>query len=477
MLVLLGLNHRSAPVEVRERLAFTEEELDRELRKLAGHAAVHEAFILSTCNRVEILVRAEGPSAGLDAVRGFLAEHAAVTHEELDRYGYHYLGRDAVRHLFEVAGGLDSMILGEPQITGQVKRAYRAAQQAGTTGTVLEGLLRQALATTKRLRTETGISRHPVSVASAAVELAERIFGKLSGRTALLLGAGKMAALVATHLRAHGVGRVVVSSRTYNRAETLARRFDGHAANWDRSREHLERVDIVISGTGAMNQILGKDDVQRALRARRGKPLLLIDIAVPRDIDPAVNELDNAYLYDVDDLQGVVDNNMEARNQAAAAARELVTVGVDSFERWHQSLAVAPTIVSMREAVLELGRREVERFRRRLGPLTPDQDAAVQELTRAVLQKILHRPIRHLKAAAERGDLVSTTRLMQELFVPDGRGGRGGPGRGDSGDAGRRRGRGEADGSRPTADGERPAGDDDREGRGPFRALRGGKES
>jgi glutamyl-tRNA reductase len=417
MLVLLGTNHRSAPLDVRERMAISDAQLVDKLPRLTTMDGVREAVILSTCNRVELLVEAESADRGLRALRAFLEQSRGVTAEVLDRYGYHHFGRDAVRHLFRVASGLDSMILGEPQITGQVKQAYRCAREAGTTGAVLERLLQHALSAAKRVRTETGVSRNAVSVASVAVELARQIFGSFAGRSALVLGAGKMAALVATHLRAQGVARIVVSSRSYQRAARLASRCGGIAANWDEMGHHLAMVDIVVSGTAAMELVLTLADVRGVLRVRRGQPLFIIDIAVPRDVDPRVNELDNVYVYDVDDLQGVVDAHLEARSHAAASAAELIEREVETFEQWVQSLAVAPTIVALRESLLALGERELERFRRRLEPMNPQQQQAVHELVRAVIQKILHRPIRHLKASAGHEEGARSARLFREVFV------------------------------------------------------------
>ncbi len=416
MLVLLGVNHGSAPVEIRERMAVSDGELPAMLGRLTALDGIDEALLLCTCNRVEVLSETSSLRKGMTAIRRFLVEERQISPEEIDRYSYHHHGGEAVRHLLRVAAGLDSMILGEPQITGQVKHAYLMARQAGTTGTMLEHVLQQTLATAKRIRSETGISREPVSIASAAVVLARQIFGDLGGRSALLLGAGKMAALVATHLVAQGVGRVVVASRTFNRAVTLARRFGGEALNWDSALGALDAVDIMVSGTAAPGLVVSKADVQRAVRGRRKGALFLIDIAVPRDVDPAVNELDNVYLYDVDDLQGVVNTNLDSRRRAAEAAESIVEEQVAAFEHWTESLKIAPTIVSLRETLLAVGEAEIERFRKRLGPLDASQEEAVRQLARAIIQKVLHRPIRHLKASAERGDTAAEARLFQELF-------------------------------------------------------------
>ncbi len=416
MLVLFGVNHKSAPLELREKMAFAEPTLGDDLRRMTELPDVDEAMILSTCNRVEILVRADDSRKGLDRVKEFLERERGVSADELQRYTYHYVDRDAARHLFRVASGLDSMVLGEPQILGQVKQAFAAARDAGTVGSILDHLLRNGISAAKRVRTETGISRHAVSIAFAAVELARKIFGDLRGRSALLLGAGKMGALVATHLRNNGVGALTVASRTFNRSAQLAERIGGSACNWDESFTRLTKVDIVVSGTAAPGYVLEKRHVHDAARARRGRPLFLIDIAVPRDVEPAVNDLDNVYLYDVDDLQGVVDDNLEERQRAADEAMQIVEQEVQAFDRWLESLKIAPTIVALREALLSVAQQELERHRRRLGPLSPEQDDQLRQLVRGLIQKILHRPIVHLKGAADRGDAPEVAALYRKIF-------------------------------------------------------------
>jgi glutamyl-tRNA reductase len=416
VLALVGMNHRSAPLPVRERAAFPDADLPAALRRLVGRDGTHEACIVSTCNRVEVLARVTDGKEGAARIKRFLGEERGFTPEEIDRYTYQLHGSDAARHLFEVASGLDSMVLGEPQILGQVKRAYVLAREAGATGSVLEHLLQQCLAAAKRVRTETGISRHAVSIAFAAVELARQIFGDLAGRTCLLLGAGKMTELAARHLTQNGVSRVVVSNRTFDRAVRLAERFDGVAVNWDEGFGWLERADIVVTGTAAAEPILDKSDVHKAMRARRNRPLFLIDIAVPRDVDPSVNELDNVYVYDIDDLQGVVDSNLEQRRRAAAEAARIVEKEVEAFDRWRNALEVTPTIVALRESMLETARRELERFRRRLGPLSAEQEKAIEEMSRGVIQKILHRPTVHLKSLSDRGEAADCAALYREIF-------------------------------------------------------------
>lgn len=421
MLVLLGMNHRSAPLPVREKAGFTEHELTTALPRLAGSRPFQEAMVLSTCNRVELLVRADEAPGAAAALKEFLAEAKGFSVGDLDKYGYTYQGLDAVRHLFQVASGLDSMVLGEPQILGQVKRAYALAKAAGTTGSIVEHAMQHCLSAAKRVRTETGISRHAVSVSFAAVTLARQIFGELSGRTVLLLGAGKMTELAARHLVGSGADKIVVANRTYTRALQLAESFGGSAVNWDEAFAAMQRADIVVTGTAAAQPVVTKADVQHVLAGRRGRPLFLIDIAVPRDVEPAVNTLDGVYLYDIDDLQQVVDANLEERKRAAEDARRHVEEEVATFARWLQSLEVTPTIVSLRRSFQEVGEKEIERHRRRLAGLSEDQQHAVEELTRAVVNKLLHAPLKHLKDAASAGQASATAQSYKEIFaLPEG---------------------------------------------------------
>ncbi len=417
MLLLIGVNHRSAPVALRERVAVSEERIPQILDRLMVVDGIEEALVLSTCNRVEFIARASsGAQPGLAALREFLIEHQGFTAEELSRHSYCFEGRQVVRHLYRVAAGLDSMIVGEPQILGQVKQAYRIAKGQGATGRVLERLLQHGLAAAKRVRTETGISRTAVSVAFAAVELARKIFGELPNRRVLVIGAGKMSDLVAKHLHANGVHDLTVCSRTYNHAETMAARRGGRAVHWDDGLAGVAAADIVVSCTGAPRPILTRDAMMRAVRARHGAPLFVIDIAVPRDVEPCVNELDNVYLYDIDELQGVVDSNLEERRRSAEEALSLIEVEVDAFDLWRRQHEVAPLIVSLRESLLGVAQSEIERFRSRLGSLAPPESRTVEELTRAVVQKILHRPIHHLRGAVERGDVDECAALYREIF-------------------------------------------------------------
>ena len=417
MLILVGCNHRSAPVAFRERLAFRADEIAEALARLRDRDGIDEAFILSTCNRVEILARGDRLSrSGVGVIQRFLCEERAVPPDLLRRYVYHVTGRGAVRHLLAVASGLDSMILGEPQILGQVKQAYLHARGANALGTQLDRLLQHCLVGAKRIRSETGISHNPVSVAYTAVRLARQVFGDLRGRRALLVGAGKMMKLVARHLVSEGVSDIAVTSRNPEHAGELARECDGRALPWDNGSGPLDDFDIVASGTASTETVLDRERVAAAQRARGGAPLFLIDIAVPRDIDPGSRELEGVHLYDIDGLQGVVDANFKERQRAAGRAGRGIEREVEEFERWRRSLQLAPTIAALHDKLLDQARREVERCRRRLGALSPEQERAVHELARSLVQKILHRPVTHLRRAVDRGDIEESTALYREIF-------------------------------------------------------------
>ncbi len=448
MLTLLGMNHRSAPIDLRERACFAEDDVPGALKRIRESTRASEALILATCNRVEILTRTtEGPSIAGE-IRAFLAAERGIDESAIDRHVYVHEGLDAVRHIFSVACGLDSIVLGEPQILGQLKRSFAIAREAGSTGAVLDRLLQHALSAARRVRTSTGISRHAVSVAYVATHLARTIFDGLEGRSALLIGAGKMTELAARHLAANGVSDLTVANRTYARASTLAETLGGVAIPWDDFPRELSRVDIVLTGTGAVIPVVTKEHVRAALGARRGRPLFIVDIAVPRDVEPAVHDLPGVYLYDVDDLQGIADEGLEERRRAAHEARRMLDVEVVSFDRWRQAVDLGPTIAALSEHLHGVGRDEIERFSRRLGTMTPAQLTIVMDLTRSVIQKVLHTPIVSLKSAAERGEAAARAALYREIF-------------------------GLGTGEPPEPHGSRD--DNDETGSGPTHAIQGGK--
>jgi glutamyl-tRNA reductase len=418
---LYGVNHQSAPLELRERLVVPEGDLVGAVARLVRAEGLDEGLILSTCNRTELLAHGAGPAAE-EALRRFLQGQGHVTGADLDQHTYLHVDQDAVRHIFRVACSLDSMIVGEPQILGQVKEAYAAAHAAGGLKSVLDSLLQRAFAVAKKVRTETGIARAPVSIAHAAAARAHEIFGDLRRSAVAILGAGKMARIAAQHIAADGVGSITVVNRSYQRGAELALELGGEALSWERMNEVMERSDIVIVSTGAPHHIVNREDAHRVARARRGRPVFFIDIAVPRNVDPRVNDVDNVYLYDIDDLKSVAEAGMRERRNEARIAEEMVEKEAVAFVEWLRSLEVAPTIVALREHMHALGAAELERFRGRLGALTPEQQQALEEYRTALMNKVLHHPIQALKRSASRPGAGQLVALLREAFGLDGQG-------------------------------------------------------
>ncbi|MGI9862577.1 glutamyl-tRNA reductase [Moorella naiadis] len=416
-IVATGLNHRTAPVAVREQLAFARHGLPAALCKLKGETGVAGCVILSTCNRTEVYLACSQEEAGLRAAKNFLGRSCHLAAAELEGYLYTFNTHHAVRHLFRVAAGLDSMILGEDQILAQVAEAYQVAREAGTTNNVLNTLWQQAITAGKRVRTETRIDANTVSVSYAAVELARQVFhDDLAGRTVLVVGAGKMSTLAARYLKDKGVATVLVSNRSYDRAVALADAIGGRAVRLDALEDYLSRADIVISCTAASHYILHREQVARAVATRPGVPLMLIDIAVPRDIEPAVAGLPGVKLYDIDDLQQVVLANLEERKKAARQAEAIVTAEVEAFFRWLGSLSVVPTIVALKEKASAIKDAEVRRACNRLGELTPRQQNIIAAMANTIVNQLLHEAVVNLKTAAltSRGHLY--TEALQQLF-------------------------------------------------------------
>ncbi len=416
-LLLVGLNHRTAPVEVRERFALEKKgthPLDI-LRQELPQAS--EAYFLSTCNRVEFLLVTEEVEETLAGLKDLLARETGLPRSRFEPHLYVLRDREAVRHLFRVAAGLDSMVLGEPQILGQVKEAYREAARRRTTGPILNRLLHRTFSVAKRVRTETGIGSYAVSVSYAAVELAKKIFGSLRGKKALLVGAGEMAELAAQHLLSAGVEKMLVANRTFSRAVELAERFRGEAYSLEELPECLLEADIVISSTGAPGYVITRETVKPLLRKRRLRPLFFIDIAVPRDIEPAVNELENVYVFDIDDLKQVVEENLGRRRKEARRADRIIEEEVLKFERWLRELEVYPTIKALREKAEEIRRRELARTLPRLRNLSPEDKEALEVMTEAIVNKILHAPILYLKMGYHRmgREAITTVRRVFDL--------------------------------------------------------------
>jgi len=411
-LALVGLSHKTAPVEIRERLAFSNDALRSALTSLVDRRRVNEAMILSTCNRVEVV--AESPDDRL--IRDFICEFHQISHDSVSTHLYSYRNVEAIRHVFRVTASLDSMVIGEPQILGQVKEAFRIAMDAGTVGMHLSALMNRAFAVAKKVRSETGISQSAVSVSYAAVELARKIFGDLSGKTVMIIGASKMGELAAKHLRRAGASSVLVTNRTFERAVELAKVFEGAAVPFEHFTDHMTGADIVITSTGAPHFIIGRNLAEQVIHRRKNKPIFFIDIAVPRDIDPAVNQIDNAFLYDIDDLQQVIDANLKERFKEAMRAEQIVDDEVEAFCLKMQTRDVVPTIVQLRESLEKVRRDEIERNRRHLKDLSPEQQAAVDQITKSIVNKILHPPIEQLKQMAHDPQGADLAEIIRKIF-------------------------------------------------------------
>jgi glutamyl-tRNA reductase len=419
-LVLVGINHRTAPVEVREKMVIQESRQAAALADLVRREGIREGLILSTCNRTEVAVSTHGSDEPEQSLRQFLADTHRCNLDPYEAHLYWLRQRQVVDHLFRVAASLDSMIVGEAQILGQVKRAALIAREAGALRGELHDVVEHALAVGRRVRRETAIGVAAVSVSTAAVELAKSIFGSLEGKTVFILGSGKMSELAARSLASSGVSDILVSSRTHERALDLAARFHGEAVPFDRIFHHLANTDIAICSTGSPHFMIQKAQVEELLSARKNRPIFFVDLAVPRDVDPAVNDLDNAFVYDIDDLGRVVQNNRKQRNREAAWAEEIVQQETDRMMRRLESIELAPTIVALDERLQSIREAELERFNGRLAGLTPDQRETVNALTQAILNKILHGPVSELKDAAGRPDHGTLVQLVRRLFgVPD----------------------------------------------------------
>jgi len=410
---LIGVNHRSAPVEVRERLAIPESRLPDACRDLTSYPGIEEGMVISTCNRVEIVTHTANGTADL---RGFLHDYFRLEAEELDPHLYEFRGKDAVRHLFRVASSLDSMVVGEAQILGQVKEAYATARAVGAVRGQLDQLFSRAFAVAKRVRSETAVGSSSVSIASVAVELAKKIFGTLEGKTVFIVGAGKVSELAARHLMAHGCASIFVSNRTYERAIGLAEKFDGQAIKFDDLYNSCDRADIVITSTGSPHAIFRREHGEQFLSRRKNRPMFFIDIAVPRDVSPEMARLDGIFTYDIDDLQQAVTSHVADRGKEAELAEAIISSEVERFEAKLQTLDVVPTIVSLQDHLETIRQAEIDRVRGRLGPLTPEQEIAVEALTRGIINKVMHTPITTLKTAAKESEATTIVDVVRRLF-------------------------------------------------------------
>jgi len=416
-IILLGMNHKTAPVEMRERLAVACRQEVNPLRLLPRLENVDELLFLSTCNRVEFLFTCRDRDGGLKEVTALLRTYLGLDSTEgVENHVYAFRGMEAVRHVFRVASSLDSMVVGEPQILGQLKSAYREATEWRTVKVILNRLLHKTFSVAKRVRSETCIGSNAVSISYAAVELAKKIFGSLQDKRVLLIGAGEMAELAAEHLLAQGVRHMVVANRTLERAVDLAKRFRADTTPFEHILNALKNTDIVLSSTGAPEPILKYNDVRARMRERRNKPLFFIDIAVPRDIDPKINEIDNVYLYDIDDLQGVIDLNREERKKEAERAEHIIAGETLKFQEWMATLNVVPTIVALREKAETIRRSELQRTLSHLPHMSEKDRLAVEALTEAIVKKLLHDPIVFLKKKADRSTKDMYVDYTQQLF-------------------------------------------------------------
>jgi glutamyl-tRNA reductase len=417
-IVCIGLNHETAPVEVRERLALKGDSLQEALQWLKRQPGIQETVVLATCNRVELyLVTEQGVGQIEPIVRDYFTDSRGIEEADWGRFHYQYGYHKAITHLFRVASGMDSMVIGEPQIAGQVKDAYREAVHQKAVGTILNRLFHRSFHVSKRVRTETELASRAVSVSYVAVELARKIFGDLTDRQALLAGAGEMAELAARHLAGNGIGRILVASRTLENARRLAAAFQGEAIEMEAIPDCLERIDILLCSTAAPGYILQADQVRQAMRTRRNKPVFIIDIAVPRNIDPEVNTIENVYLYDIDDLQKVLQANLAERKKELTQAESIVQEEVRSFLAWMDGLDLVPTIVSLRQRAEEIRTGELKKALSVLEtPLSEKDRQAIEAMSQAIVNKILHGPVSTLKKAEERGEPPGLADAARRLF-------------------------------------------------------------
>ena len=414
-LTVLGVNHKTAPIELRERIAISREQLPEVTRALADTPGVAECMIVSTCNRVELVAALDSNDVDLS---GFLCRHFGLDESLLASHIYEHRDQFAVRHMFRVAASLDSMVVGEPQILGQVKEAFAVARESGAVGGQLEHLLQSAFSAAKKVRTETEIGSSSVSIASVAVELARKIFGSLHGRTVFLVGAGKMSELAARHLVQQGAGTILVTNRTEERARKMAEPFKGRVIPWDKIYEAAAEADIIVTSTGAPHHIFNPEHGHAFMHKRRNRPMFFIDIAVPRDVNPLMSKLEGLFVYDIDDLQQVAAAHMKERSRSASDAETMIAGEVERFHQRQRTVNVAPAIVALQRQAEDLRQAEHRRMQARLSTLTPEQLEAVEALTRGLVNKFLHPPMLALKQAARENDSARVEALCDTWSLP-----------------------------------------------------------
>jgi glutamyl-tRNA reductase len=418
-LLLAGVNHQTARVDLREKLCSLLPEAEVSYPLLLSYPEIREVMFYTTCNRVEVLCVTGAEAEASSLLSAFFARHPEITPAVLTESLYLHRDQEAVRHLFRVAASLDALVVGEPQILGQVKEAYRVATEHQATGPILNKLLHKTFSVAKRVRTETGIGDHAVNVSYAAVALGKKIFGDLKGKNVLLLGAGEMAELALEHLQSQGAGAIVIANRTLERGVRLAERFGGEAVSLEEVESQLLTADVLLSSTGSASYLLNREQVRAAMRRRRQRPLFMIDIGVPRDLDPGINELDNVYLYNIDDLKEVVEENRERRQEAAVQAERMVAAETLKFMDWLQTLSVYPTIISLKEKAHAICQAELKKTLGHLGPLTPEQEQSLAIMTEAIINKLLHDPIIFLKGNHHRKRGEAELALVRRLFNLD----------------------------------------------------------
>jgi glutamyl-tRNA reductase len=419
-IIVVGLNHRTTPIEIREKFSISDAQLREALIRLKSYHGIDEGLILSTCNRVEVCAVVQKLQTGFQRIKEFFEDyHTGLSPEEWNASLYLYSGDEAVRHVFRVASSLDSMVIGEPQILGQLKEAFNIALHQNATGVILNKVFRKAISVAKRVRTETKIAENAVSISFAAVELAKKVFGRLEGKEALLVGAGEMAELAVRHLLDNGVRKVMITTRNFDNAIELAKRFDGIPLRLEEFPRYLAEADILICSTGASHYVISEEHIGKAIQRRMNRPIFLIDISVPRNIDPHVNRIDNVFLYDIDDLQLIVDANLEGRQKEALKAEGIVSEELQGFNKWLKSLEVVPTITALREKAEEIRRLEMNKFISKLSRLSPEQREVVDGLIASIINKLLHTPLVALKDEAHSKNGALYVEAVRRLFNLD----------------------------------------------------------
>lgn len=416
-ILLLGLNYKTAPVEIREKFTFSDDGTARALHLLSQTKSIAECIILGTCNRTEIYVVCDQANIGRDYTRRFLAEWFGVDKEQFKDHLYIKENEHAIDHLFRVASGLDSMVVGETQILGQVRDAFLLAQEHETTGTVFNTLFKQAITFAKRAHTETAIGQNAVSVSYAAVELGKKIFGSFAGKSVLIIGAGKMSELTAKHLHANGSDKVIVANRTLERAQLLAEKFQGDSCTMEQLPEALLTADIVISSTGAAGYVLGKSELAPIMKRRKHRPLFMVDIAVPRDLNPDLHDLDNVYLYDIDDLEGIVASNVAERSREAERLDGMIADEIVAFTNWYQTLGVAPLIAALREKALGIQGEAMRKIENKLPNLTEREIHIIRKTTKGIVNQLMHDPVVRLKEMAASKQKEEVLEFFSKIFA------------------------------------------------------------